>query len=212
MRELVSIGLCLGVVTGAGCVHGKVAPTPVAAAAAPAPPAAPASLSLVVHDPTDLTGRLASSLAASLAAVGVTAHVVKERSAAVDPLIVEVEVLNRQRSVDDPKTKRQGLPTAPGFGVIAGAKASVDKPEATTGPREQFNSGKVASESDLRLITTAVLTRRGDSEPLGRWDDTEGTLIPRAGDGTQPVLHPWHALYGALADHLATQIRAAIPK
>jgi hypothetical protein len=213
MRELVSTALKFGLgCLVCGCATAKPAPKPVVASAAPATPAAAATIALVVHDPTDLQGRLATKLQSALALLGVTAHIVTERAAATDPLIVEVEVLNRQRGVDEVRTKREGSRTASGFGLISGGDDPVNRPEEHTGAREKFDYGKVQSQSDLRLITTASLSRVGDAEPLAKWDDTEGTLIPRATDGTQPVLHPWHVLYGALADKLAGQIRAAIPR
>ncbi len=211
MRVLSVSCFCLGFVV-VGCRPAKVAPPSNMAGATAAPALTPATVALVVHDPTDLQGRLAFKLQAALAPLGVTAHIVGERKAAVDALVVEVEVLNRQRSVDDVKTKRKGLPTARGFGFIAGADDPVNKPEQHDAPRQQFDDGKVQDESDLRLILTATLSRLDGGEPIAKWDDTEGTLIPRAGDGTQPVLHPWQALYGAAADRLAGQVRAALSK
>ena len=211
MRVLSASCICLGFVV-AGCAASKVAPKSNVVPATSAAATTPATIALVVHDPTDLQGRLALKLQAALAPLGVTAHIVGERKAAVDALVVEVEVLNRQREVDDVKTKREGTRTASGFGLISGADDPINKPEQHDGPREKFDYGKVQQESDLRLILTATLSRLDGGDPIAKWDDTEGTLIPRASDGTQPVLHPWQTLYGAAADKLAGQIRGALPK
>ncbi|HEX4461583.1 MAG TPA: hypothetical protein VIA18_26570 [Polyangia bacterium] len=212
LRVLAASGSCLALVI-VGCAAPKVAPKTTNASTSAAPATTPAVVSLVVHDPTDVQGRLALKLQAALAPLGVTAHIVAERKAATDPFVVEVEVLNRQRQVDDVKhTKREGTRTASGFGLISGADDPINKPEQHDGPREKFDYGKVQEQSDLRLILTATLSRLDGGDPIAKWDDTEGTLIPRATDGTQPVLHPWQALYGAAADKLAGQVRAALPK
>lgn len=211
MRVLRFSCFCLGLAV-AGCATSKVVPKTATAATAPAAATTSATIAIVVHDPTDLQGRLATKLQASLAALGVTAHIVNTRSGVIDALFVEVEVLNRQRDVDEVRTKREGTRTASGFGLISGGDDPVNKPEEHNGPRERFDYGKVQEQSDLRLIVTASLSRVGGGEPIAKWEDTEGTLIPRATDGTQPVLHPWQVLYGALADRLAAQVRAALPK
>jgi hypothetical protein len=214
MRLRVLAASCFGLgLVLVGCATTKVAPKPASAPPTAALATTPAVVSLVVHDPTDIQGRLALKLQAALAPLGVTAHIVSERKAAVDPLIVEVEVLNRQRQVDDIKhTKREGTRTASGFGLMSGGDDPINKPEQHDGPREKFDYGKVQEESDLRLILTATLSRVAGGDPIAKWDDTEGTLIPRATDGTQPVLHPWQTLYGAAADKLAGQVRAALSK
>jgi hypothetical protein len=188
--------------------------SPTVAAASPAPPAssspdAARRLTLVVHDPTDLEARLATELRAALAARGVEAVLLGPTGGTPRGLVVDVFVLNRLRSDLRVQLHDPGSRTASGLGLASGTDDPSRLPEVHAAALEAYDFGRVFRQTDLRMIVTASLRQAGEARPLARWSDEEGTLL-RAGDGGEPTVNPWAAVYGAMAEQLAEQIAGAL--
>jgi hypothetical protein len=213
----------LGVVAGVavGCAATRPVALGLQAPAAPdtkqAPPASPSPsphggrrVALAVHDPTDLEARLATDLRTALAARGVETVLVGPKGG--EPrggLVVDVFVLNRLRSNERVQLHDLGSRTASGFGLASGTDDPSRLPEVHATALESYDFGRVFRQTDLRMIVTASLRQTGEARPLARWSDEEGTLL-RAGDGGEPTVNPWAAVYGAVAEQLAEQIAGAL--
>jgi hypothetical protein len=177
--------------------------------ASPEPtPRASATVALLVHDPTDLEARLAMLLRAALAARGIDA-VWSPSAAGARGLVVDVFVLNRQRT--DERVQAHDVATRPGsgFGLVGGSDDPARLPEQHVSASEPFDFGRVFTQTDLRIIVTASLRQVGVARPLARWSDEEGTLV-RRDDGAAPMANPWQAVYAAVAEQLADQVAAAL--
>jgi hypothetical protein len=198
MRALIAL-----VVVACATAHPTIAPKP--AIATVAPQSIRARIRLDVVDPTDLEGRLQTLLRRELATRGIETIATPERSG----LIARVVVLNRQR-IDQPvQTHESGTRPASGFGLVGGSDDPANAPEQHNGAQEPFDFGKTYTQSDLRMFASASLSRAGTPATLANWDDVEGTLA-RVGDGTNPRVRRWQAVYEAMAARLADQIAAGI--
>jgi hypothetical protein len=200
--------------SAAGCAATRplaLGPQPPAAPEASVTPAVAPSpnagrkVALAVHDPTDLEARLAIDLRTALAARGVEAVLVGPKGGEPRGLVVDVFVLNRQRSDERVQLHELGSRTASGFGLATGTDDPSRLPEVHAAALESYDFGRGFRQTDLRMIVTASLRQAGVARPLARWSDQEGALL-RAGDGGEPAVNPWAAVYGAVAEQLAEQI------